>query len=230
MFRLSHPGGTFVFCLFSISSMKALNQKKKTTNSGSGAWNPGGIGSPLNIYLFDILENPSWWSWKTSWGRRFCHPPWEKNWKGNAFNPVRKHRMLELGSKSSFTKILPPKKHRNTMQYISAVSKVRGVSFLSQPCFSGFDTISRQKCGDHPLRGGTYHHQMTTSPWVQSSWKRSKSCGLSSLHSWQIFHVLPCHAGKLWLVKSCKPSKHAGKACKSGGWKIVKHIWNHQLV
>ena len=43
--------------------------------------------------------------------------------------------------------------------------------FFPQPAlffFSGFDTISWQKCGDHPLRGGTYHHlQMTTSPWVK---------------------------------------------------------------
>ena len=107
---------TFFFDLFPyISSMKVLHQKKTRRIQDLVLGNPGGIGSLLNIYL-EIL------------------PPWKLlPYHGrNGFNPVRKHRMLALGTKSSFTKNLPRQnKHRNTMQYISAVSKVRGWFFPS---------------------------------------------------------------------------------------------------
>lgn len=99
------------------------------------------------------------------------------------------------------------------MQYISAVSKVRGWFFPSASLV--FFSVLTPFLGRNVVTIHWGEAPIITSKWQpphgwkksQSSWKRSKSCGLSSLHSWQIFHMLhPCHAGKLWLVKSSKPS------------------------
>ena len=129
--------------------------------------------------------------------------------------------MLAFGSKSSFTKIFPAKRSTaiqcNTYQ--QSLKFVGDFFFLSQPCFffRFWHHFCQQKCGDHPLRGATYRHLLNDNLLMgekksQSSWKRSKSCGLSSLHSWQIWptcftHVMLANYGWSNLLNPQKCSK-----------------------